>query len=230
MIVVCAGLDLDLLERGHLPIARGPDDPHVGRTVVQHAHEVFGIVGVLQAIGVGQLDAIGVVGGDHQIAGEGPVGLTRQRNDASGSERHGAGQDWRGGRVRPDRQVYAGAGGRIDVAAVLLAAVRELGEAWELVGQINPCHARERQQRHGVIGRTSPCELDAIDERCRDARKARGKALVPLGGHPGAAHGLLHADFELRRETLPGGGRAHANRERRGWTQPNVAGLDVEHQ
>ena len=40
----------------------------IGRAIVEHAHEVFRILRVLQAICVRQLHAIGVVGGDHEIA------------------------------------------------------------------------------------------------------------------------------------------------------------------
>ena len=70
VVIVGARFDLDFLERRHLSIAGRTDDVDFGRTIVQHAHEVLRVVSVLEAVGVGQTHAIGIVRRHDKIAGE----------------------------------------------------------------------------------------------------------------------------------------------------------------
>ena len=66
IVVFGARLDEDLLERGRLAIAAGPQDPHVGWTVVHDADEVLGLAGVRQPLAIRERHAIRIVAVDDE--------------------------------------------------------------------------------------------------------------------------------------------------------------------
>ena len=66
VVVVGARLDHHFFERRDLLVAAGPQDAHVGRAIVQHADEVFGVALVRQAVDVVERDAIRTVLRDRQ--------------------------------------------------------------------------------------------------------------------------------------------------------------------
>ena len=122
-VVVGAGLDQHFFERGHLAIAGRPHHAHVGRTVEQRADEILGVVGRVDAVVVDQRHAVGVVGGDGQRrrsrCGRRRCSGTRAPSaSTSALRRHRT--------IGGDGEAHLGARGRVDVAAVVLGARRQL--------------------------------------------------------------------------------------------------------
>ena len=160
VVVVGARFDGHLFERRDALVAGRTDDAHVGRTVVETADEVLGILGVFEAIGVAQAHAICGVVGDRR---------TRPRTRAVGGQRHflsvpqhdGRRGDRRGRRLRRHAHRHARAFGRVDVAAVGLRCVA-------------PCPRTPGRRRTGRCGRCVAARARSPGTRARrDRRPAR---------------------------------------------------------
>ena len=195
VIVVGARLDDDFLELRDLAIARGPHDADVGRPVVEHAHEVLGIVRALEPVDVLEADAIRPVLGDREPRRErGGVAAAGERERGPVLERHRAAANRL---VGVHRDPHRGAGRPEDVAAVLVVARRQLGEARERVVEIDPRDPRRVDRRDLVLGRGERAGDDAIAEVGLDLRPVDDVAVAV------APHRLRHRV----------GGRDHERRD-----------------
>ena len=214
VVIVCARLDFHFLERRDLAIAGRPDDPDVGRAVVEHAHEVLGVLEILEAVGIGQPHAIPVVSETTRS----PVKVPSPACDR-GSILPCASPG------RPTQSVRSSAWGRRRDGHACLRARRcrrrrsrcaqAVGERREVVRQVNARYLRRLEQRDCVIGR-APAGSLVPDFEARIGDASRRERMSPDGSNRFAVTfksvpGLLHLSRAARRPAL-GRLRRHAAR------------------
>ena len=164
VVVVCARLDRDFLERRDSLIAVRPHDVHRRRTIVHHANEVLDVADRREAVAIRQPHTIGVVFCEHQLGG-GRIVVRRQ------PDRLGACQPELASRQRlvgVNLQTDPRSGRGVDVAAVLVLARREARERRIGVADVDGLHFRRAQRRHRESVRRRAARHDPVLEAAID--------------------------------------------------------------
>ena len=200
VIVLGLRFDVDFLEPRHRAILRRLEHAHVGRPILEGADEVFRLAVVRHPLAIGERHTVGVVVDDLQRRGELGWLVGGQLDGLAIVERHASA---RSGPIGEDVHADVGAGGRVDVAAVLLGARRQTEPGRIRIVDVDARDARRVRDRHVVGRRRHRTRHDAVLERRRHRfeRQREGAALVRQ--HVGRAPSIAVGDLELRDDRRP---------------------------
>ena len=225
VVVFRLRLDVHFLEPRHGSIGCRLQHAHVGWTILERADEVLGVAGVADAIAIGEDDAVGVVAGDGQRRRQLVRRVGGKRDRLAAAERHLA------GRRRPigeDLHPDAGAGRRVDVAAVGLGPRREPQAGRIGVVDVDPRHARRDRDRNLVGRRGHGAGDDAILEGRANRWHGEAERTGGIAGHLAHAPAIAVRDLHLRDDRRAVADKACLDRERRAGLDPRVARRHLE--
>ena len=179
-IVVGAGFDEDLLDRGHLDVAPRPAEGDGRPLVAEHVDPVVGGAGHPDPAQGGELHAVEAVLADGEGAEEGAVRpcLHRERVPRVHHEA-GGGHGQRGGH----RQLDPRPGERGHVAPVLEAARRHPRVAREVVDHLQPVDRGKVRDPERVGAGADAVGLDVVDGLLRDVEEEALVAAVAVLDH-----------------------------------------------
>ena len=173
VVVVGPHFDGDLLERGDLAVAAGPQHPHRGGAVGHRPDHVADRAAVRQPVRVDHAHRVPAVALDRQRPRAAAVpGVGQGHPPAAGQHQHA----FRHRLVGMHHQPRNGTGGGEQVAAVLLDPRGKSGEGGIRVLDVDPRHPRRRQRLDEIVAAGEPGRADPVAEAAGDRGELREPA------------------------------------------------------
>ncbi len=228
VVVVGPHFDGDLLERGDLAVAAGPQHPHRGGAVGHRPDHVAGRTAVRQPVRVDHAHRVPAVALDRQRPRAAAVpGVGQGHPPAAGQHQRA----FRHRLVGMHHQPRNGTGGSEQVAAVLLDPRGKSGEGGIRVLDVDPRHPRRRQRLDEIVAAGEPGRADPVAEAAGDRGELREPAAAAGRPHAHVARRPAVEHRQHRRsaapEAVPAAG-PHADAEGLPGHETEIAGVDHE--